>query len=170
LHVNLYERFRGWFAPKPTPIPPPVIVDTIPPASRLPRGLRNKNPGNIRGSAELWRGEIGRDADDFCVFATDELGLRALAKLLLTYQSKHNLRTVEKMIGRWAPPGDNNNTPAYVAAVCLQCGVGPRDVVFLAGDRMLLCNFVRAIVKHENGRQPYPPGVIESAVAMALST
>lgn len=162
--LSWLRRFRDFFAPKP----PPVVVDTVPPPSRLPRGLRNHNPGNIRGGAEKWRGEVGRDPDGFCIFATPELGLRALALLLLTYQRKHKLRTIEQMIGRWAPPNEND-TPSYVAAVALQCGIGPRDVVYLQGDRLMLCNFVRAIVKHENGRQPYPPAVIEAGVDMALT-
>ena len=50
---------------------------------KLPRGIRNNNPGNIRHGAN-WQGlnPKGRDIDSaFCVFTAPIYGIRALAKV-----------------------------------------------------------------------------------------
>ena len=65
---------------------------------KIPRGVRNNNPGNIDRTAVVWQGEdrspeaLKREAR-FCVFVTPQAGFRAVAKTLLTYQRKHGLRT-----------------------------------------------------------------------------
>src|SRR4051812_38910947 len=95
-------------------------------AKKLTRGIINANPGNIdRGKPPTaWLG-LATPAEmtpeqkaekRFAVFRSPEYGIRALAKLLQTYQSKHGLRTVRGIINRWAPPVENN-TGAYVNAV-----------------------------------------------------
>lgn len=134
---------------------------------KLPRGLRNRNPGNIRGSQFRWLGEVGRDKDGFVVFATDELGLRALARLLINYNLLHHLCTVDGIIGRWAPAVEND-TRAYVNAVAREMGVQPRDQLDMM-NRRTVADLTRAIVRHENGLQPYTPGVIATAVDLAFA-
>src|SRR3546814_3413666 len=74
-----------------------------------PRGVRNRNPGNIDRTGVPWIGEDrspeAREREHrFCVFKTPEHGFRALVRVLLTYQRKYRLRTVAGMIDRWAPP------------------------------------------------------------------
>ncbi len=44
------------------------------------------------------------------------------AVTLLSYQ-RQSIDTVSDIINRWAPPSDNNNTDAYIKAVCAQLGV-----------------------------------------------
>src|SRR5574337_876096 len=82
------------------------------------RGIRNNNPGNIRKSSEPWRGlAAAKDQKDpaFFTFETPEWGIRAMAVILRTYQTKYGLRTIRAIIGRWAPSAEND-TDAYVDA------------------------------------------------------
>src|SRR5882724_9398855 len=58
-----------------------------------PRGIRNNNPGNIRpGKDSDWDGLAPQkdDGEGYLVFATPLMGLRALARTLMTYQDHHN--------------------------------------------------------------------------------
>lgn len=128
-----------------------------------PRGIRNHNPGNIK-AGDPWVGAVGSDGR-FAIFDRPEHGIRALAKILLGYRTRHGLRTIREYIGRWAPPSENN-TPAYVAAVCATCNVGPDDDYPLTAES--LPPLVAAIIWHENGQQPYPPETIAAGVDMAL--
>ncbi len=88
-----------------------------------PRGLRNNNPLNIRRSPSKWLGEVdilsGRQDATFCQFSSLAYGYRAAAKLLQTYQTKYKLCALSQIIGRWAPPNENN-TRAYATRVAQQ--------------------------------------------------
>ena len=124
-----------------------------------PRGIRNHNPGNIRHSNDKWQGLAPADEQtdkDFVKFIDPTWGIRALAVLLITYQDKHGLRTVERIIQRWAPANENN-TVAYVAAVSARLHVGPSQAIDVYDYRTML-ELVRAIVRHENGPGPLPEG------------
>ena len=46
--------------------------------SELPRGLRNRNPGNIRRSAVRYKGETKSDDAAFKTFASTAWGYRAM--------------------------------------------------------------------------------------------
>lgn len=116
-----------------------------------PKGIRNNNPGNIRDSDDDWQGKVGVDDDGFVIFDTPDNGSRALSKVLDTYQSKHGLNTVSGIIGRWAPPTEND-TGAYVKRVSDALGVGPDDELDLSGDRKAA--LMREIIAHENGISP----------------
>lgn len=132
----------------------------------LPRGIRNKNPGNIRLSRDKWQGLAAKQLDkDFFQFISYEYGLRALARVLLTYQGKHGLDTVRKLIGRWAPPNEND-TGAYARAVAKAMGVKLDDPVNL-GDHATMLALVKAIVMHENGMQPFADDVLNKGLALA---
>lgn len=131
-----------------------------------PRGLRNNNPGNIRHGAVTWQGQTSDQPDkDFVKFTSPQFGIRALAKTLITYQATHKLRTVEQIIGRWAPPNENN-TQAYVDAVAKAVGVGPKWDVSV-DSTAIMGPLVKAIIAHENGRQPYSDEVILAGLKLA---
>ena len=118
-----------------------------------PRGIRNRNPGNIEYNGIQWDGLAAYTSDTrFCVFETMEYGVRALAKVLLTYQRKHGLSTVRQMIERWAPPSEND-TESYVWHVAGVVGVTPDEPMDLASEGFLF-RLARAIVDHENGFDP----------------
>jgi hypothetical protein len=107
------------------------------------------------------------DDAGFCIFDTPENGIRALAKVLRTYQMKHGLCEVETIIDRWAPP-EENNTKAYVSAVCKRLGVQPDDWISLMEEPQML-GMVTAIIQHENGSQPYGHDVLARGVRGALA-
>jgi len=133
-----------------------------------PRGIRNNNPGNIDRTAERWQGMAADQSSDkrFAVFSAPVWGLRALAKVLLSYQRKHGLRTPAAIIGRWAPPVEND-TGAYARQVAKALGVGVNDQIDLQRPETLQ-RILPAIVQHENGQQPYPSALIAKAVRLAL--
>lgn len=136
------------------------------------RGVRNFNPGNIdRG--QQWLGLASKDEmtpeqrreTRFAVFKAPEWGIRALAKLLQTYQSKHGLKTVRGIINRWAPPSEND-TGAYVAAVARAAGVGPDEPVSVT-ERSVATALVTAIIAHENAGYRYPDSVVAKGLELA---
>ncbi len=133
-----------------------------------PRGIRNNNPGNIDRTADRWQGMAEDQSGDprFVVFSAPVWGLRALAKVLLSYYRKRGLSTVESIIGRWAPHVEND-TSAYARAVARALNVAVRDELNIEHPDVLAL-LVSAIVQHENGQQPYPADLIDQAVRLAL--
>jgi hypothetical protein len=133
----------------------------------MPRGVRNRNPGNIDRNATKWQGMADDQTSDprFVVFKTPQYGIRAIARLMLTYQSQYGLTTIRGIVNRWAPPIENN-TSAYVAAVAAGVGVGPDDPVEVDSCEVML-PLVKAIILHENGANPYPDSVILEGLHMA---
>jgi hypothetical protein len=132
----------------------------------MTRGERNFNPGNIRRIADVvWDGENPDQSSDpdFVVFLAAEYGIRAIALILKSY-AKRGLNTVQGIINRWAPPSDDNNTAAYVAAVCVECGVDPTAPIDVGTN---MPNLVVGIIQHENGENIYTPEQIESGIELA---
>lgn len=135
-----------------------------------PRGVRNNNPGNIDRSSTVWQGEdrsaAARQREPrFCVFTSAEFGFRALAKVLLTYQKDHGLRTVRAVINRWAPPVEND-TNAYVREVAKAVGVEPDTRIDVMQFRTTFA-LAKAIARHENGGNFWPDATIAKGVEMA---
>lgn len=131
-----------------------------------PRGIRNNNPGNIRWG-QNWQGlkENGKEQDSsFCVFKSPEYGIRALAKLLQNYQRIHGLNTPRKIISRYAPPNENQ-TQAYIQSVATQLGIQPDSAVDLTHDGTLIV-FIKAIIRFENGIQPYSNETIMKGIEL----
>lgn len=131
-----------------------------------PRGVRNNNPGNLEASSSNpWIGQTGSDGR-FAKFETPEHGIRALGRNLISYQ-RQGIDTVGEIINRWAPPSDNNDTAAYIKAVCAQLGVTANQPLDASNPDTLqaLC---AAIIKHENGTQPYSPDQLSTGVSAAL--
>ena len=131
-----------------------------------PRGIRNNNPGNIRRSADPWQG-LAKDQNDdaFFQFSEAKWGIRALARVLISYQDKHGLRTVRAIISRWAPPVENK-TSSYIDHVARRLGVGADDPLDVH-DYRVLRGLVEAIVAHENGLQPYTDAQIDAGLVLA---
>jgi hypothetical protein len=140
---------------------------SLPAKSPLPRGIRNHNPGNLRRSKDPWQGlAVDQSADaEFFVFSAPRFGIRALARVLIQYYDRHNLFTVRGIISRWAPPVENN-TDAYVAAVARALKVTPDQAMDLH-DYARLKPLVVAIIRHENGVQPYSAAVIDDGLRLA---
>lgn len=117
---------------------------------KLPRGLRNCNPGNIRIGSSTWQGQVVPGADkEFCQFQTMAYGYRAMLMTLRNYRRKHGCSTVFDFIRRWAPPVEND-TAAYIRSVCRTLQV-PDSYIPDIDDRTVMCNLAAAISKVENG-------------------
>jgi len=119
------------------------------------RGIRNNNPGNIRWGDE-WKGlvpEAQRTDKSFCQFKAPEFGIRAMIIILRNYQSKYGLKTITGIIKRWAPPNEND-TQAYIRSVAQATGTDADKPIDLTDSRKLF-PLLQAIIKHENGAQPY---------------
>lgn len=132
----------------------------------LPRGIRNNNPGNIdRGSP--WQGLAKDQSGDprFAIFESPVWGIRALARVLITYQDKHGLRTIRGIVHRWAPPVENDSE-AYVQQVVRSTGFGAEQQLDLHSYEHME-PLVKAIIQHENGQQPYDKGTIDKGLELA---
>lgn len=133
----------------------------------MTRGIRNNNPGNIRWGDE-WQGLVPqkqRTDASFCQFTGPEYGIRAMIIILRNYQHKDGLNTVAEIINRWAPPSEND-TQAYVDNVTQATGVSPGQKID-TGDSRFMMALLQAIIRHENGEQPYGFEVFVKALDLA---
>jgi hypothetical protein len=133
----------------------------------LPRGVRNFNPGNIDRDGTQWDGLAADQSSDprFCVFTSAVYGIRALIKILISYQETDGLKTVRTMINRWAPPSENDST-AYVDFVAGRMLISP-DTVFDIMDWNLCAMMTEAIIAQENANYAYPTATITEAMQLA---
>ncbi len=138
--------------------------------TRLTRGERNNNPGNIRQNPHIqWKGLvthiIGVPSEAaFCQFIDSTFGIRAIGVTIHTYVTMDKIdSTVDAVISRWAPTADNNNTSAYIASVSYDCNVGSTDSLDFT-DVDTLKNLVKGIITHENGRCIYADAYILNAL------
>lgn len=129
----------------------------------MPRGVRLNNPGNIRKGRSNWKGMAAAQLDpSYVTFEGSKWGIRALAVLLKNYRASGR-KTVRQVIERWAPPTENN-TAAYIKHVCSILGVTADQELDWPDD---LSRLAGAIIKHENGFNPYTTTEINEAVALA---
>lgn len=120
---------------------------------KIPRGIRNCNPGNIRITKDKWQGLRTVQTDkEFFQFEEMKWGYRALIRTLQNYRKKHGCNTVADFIRRWAPSNEND-TSAYIMSVCKYLGI-PSVFVPDVNDRETMCALAVAISKHENGIDP----------------
>ena len=153
---------------------PPVPSDNITHAEKhLPehnwksRGLKNNNPGNIKVGGEKWDGVVGHDGA-FLKFKNMEYGLRAMAKLLTTYQSKYGLNTVEGIITKFAPKKDHNPTEKYIHEVSEYMGVARNQKIDLNNNNTML-DLLNAMVRMETGRD-LPDTLVKKGIELARGT
>ena len=116
--------------------------------SMLARGLRNCNPLNIRRVAGTkWKGQSALQTDaSFVCFNAMEWGIRAAFCILRTYARRYQCLSPADIVGRWAPP-HQNNTDAYIRNVCTWTGFGGRQHLTEADWPRL----VKAMARQESG-------------------
>jgi len=115
------------------------------------------NPGRIRSSKINWKGEVPCKPwhnSSFECFKSEMYGQRAALIILLNYQAVHKLYTIEKMIGRWAPPIENS-TEAYVRYVAQAMGKHPSDFVDVL-KRTEVTRMLLAMFRYETGLRRSP--------------
>lgn len=126
-----------------------------------PRGIRNNNPGNLnfvhQPGAVLEPGPNAR----FARFPTAEAGLEALRDQLCRYITRDGIDTVAGIISKWAPPTEND-TAAYIRGVAHSLGVEPATRLGQPTPR-LISGLMNAIIRFENGQNPYGSLVLQVA-------
>ena len=125
-----------------------------------PRGIRNRNPGNIRISPQPWQGKIKGPDTAFETFDTMDNGVRAIYKILIHYIKKDSLDTIWEIISKWAPPSENSVT-SYVNRVCKMTHMAATQPVQPTYE--LLRPIVHAICVVENGGEYIEPEVFARA-------
>lgn len=116
----------------------------------LPRGLRNRNPLNIR-IGNVWLGEEPNPTDpDFEQFVAMEYGVRAAFVLLRRYIRHYKRTTIRTIIKAWAPSNENN-VEAYVATVAKHSGIDPDDTLDYGNVEQMVALF-QGMCLVENGR------------------
>ena len=88
-----------------------------------------------------------------------------MAKILLNYQKKYGLKTIKQIILRWAPPNEND-TQSYIKSVSLAVSVDPEEEISL-NNKNIMMSLIKAIIKHENGEQPYSEEQILNGINLA---
>lgn len=146
----------SWGAPGAAPTPPGGSAPSATTDARLPLGLRQHNPGNLRS----W-GDSSR-ANGFAQFGTDEEGLSAMAGQLLRYNER-GLDTIRKIISTYAPPGEND-TGGYVNTISRKLGVNADSALNLK-DSSTLMSLMAAMIQQEQGRNPFGRAQLEGAVS-----
>jgi|GEM_PF-1766760 len=142
-------------------------------AKGVSRGVRNRNPLNIRyAAANHWQGKLdeGENTDEGCAFEQFEdavFGLRAAIRLMRTHH-RRGADTIRRLATVWAPPGENPHLDAYIRTVAKHAGIDADTVIDLRRDahlRPVLLGMIRA----ENGVQPYDDTTIATALALAAA-
>lgn len=119
-----------------------------------PRGLRNCNPLNLRRANALWQGLRKEQTDpEFLQFRDMEWGYRAAFVTLRTYCRKYGADTPRRIIARWAPETDGNDTEAYLQRIVVLSGLEP-DYPLDPEQRTDMVRLVAAMSRVENGVPP----------------
>lgn len=104
---------------------------------KIPRGIRNNNPTNIR-IGNTWLGEVQHpDETEFEQFCAMEYGIRAAFLILRRYIKRYKRNTVEKIISSWAPSNENN-TQAYIEKVCKETGLDPAEEIHFEDEETMI--------------------------------
>lgn len=132
-----------------------------------PRGMRNKNPLNIRWCAQNnWRGQTGKDEKGFAVFASNIYGFRAATILVKKYIARGQ-NTIQKIVSTWAPEADGNDVKAYVDYVSKKTSI-PADKPITIYERGKVCAILKAMAQFECGT-PYNKSIVELGYDLAIT-
>ena len=131
-----------------------VVANVTDAIAGAARGLRNKNPGNVRLTRPPteWVGWVGPAAQtdpEFVQMREMWQGVRMALVVFRNYQSRYGLRTIGELVARWAPPSEND-TASYVQHVAQRVGVAANVPIDLR-NRDTAFDFLRAVFRHENG-------------------
>jgi len=119
----------------------------------IPIGVTLHNPLNLRPSQPPWEGQTGEQnvgsAGVFCTFKDNTFGFRAAVRNLIAYADRAGINTVRGVIERWAPSSEND-TKAYVVAVCNRTGFEADKPINLHGYEDCY-NLLHAMTVQEQG-------------------
>ena len=126
---------------------------------RIPRGIRNNNPLNLR-VGNNWKGEVANPSDHaFEQFTEMKWGVRAAFIVLRNYIVRHKCNTIRKIIPRWAPANENN-TLAYIATVSQRANIQPDEPISFDNTCQMIA-LLLAMCYVENGQEISLDDVVE---------
>jgi hypothetical protein len=119
---------------------------------KLPRGVRNCNPFNLKelpADKTKWQGERATDDDPiFEEFQTIEHGLRAGLIVLRRYILVYNANTIRAILHRFAPASENQ-TDKYIEFISKRTGIEADEKITFHQDYIF--PLAEAICFYENG-------------------
>jgi len=143
--------------------------------AKVVRGIRNNNAGNLRITGDKWLGLKETQTDDeFFQFTEPVYGIRAMARVLLNYEQNHGLTTLRQIISRYAPASEND-TESYIKSISDSMSLDKNnkffdrnpDDYFLVSNNLI--DLIPAMIKHENGFNPYSNDLILEGISLATS-
>lgn len=124
-------------------------------------GIRNRNPGNIRGNkCSAWPGCIGKDKQGHLIFRKNIHGIRAIVINLKIYRDKHKIHTLQGVANRWVKAYPQVDKDRYAKILAYQVSrfsgrrISPRSRLNM-WDAGTLEAVTRAIVWCEVGKSDY---------------
>ncbi len=142
---------------KAPPIPQIIIrVPEVTPKDTV--GFENNNPCNVKKLFKgTWWGQIGVDNQGHVIFEHYSYSLRAAAKVLEKYQSRHKCKTLRKLFVRYIYAYGNEQrlreAYAYAKFMARRLHIGV-DQEF--DVKQYMPELLKGIIMYENGKQPYP--------------
>ncbi len=132
-----------------------LLIFGVPVALNSPRGIRNKNPGNLRPlPRDKWLGELSPDlakGGPFSRFEYPWQGWRAMGIDVFGDILNDGLNTIARLVHEYAPGSDSNNETEYIAVLSKALGITPTTPINVKKQGAAL---LRAITKHEQGIDP----------------
>jgi len=127
--------------------PSPADVEHT--GNRLPRGIRNNNPGNLN-----YAGQAGASREDgpngrFAVFRTMQDGIAALYRQMQLYMAR-GTDTLSEIVMKYAPSSDGNNVNAYISDLARKLGISA-DQKLDGSNIQQMITLIDGIISHENG-------------------
>lgn len=121
---------------------------------KVPRGLRNHNPLNIKlNKNNRWVGLSAVQLDKvFVQFRSPEYGWRAAFIIMWNYYWKYGWRTIREVVTHWAPKTEND-TECYIDMVCRHTMIpAQQDLGSMAQNPGKWQRVALAMAYIENGR------------------
>ena len=116
--------------------------------TKQPLGLRYCNPGNVKvlSNGKKYVGQVAVGKSNFVIFSDKVFGIRAIGLVLLSYQYKHKIDTVEKIIYRYS----KTDREKYISFICKKLGVKPNEKISIKNN---LPKLLECIVTFEIGHK-----------------
>lgn len=137
------------------------------------RSIRNNNPGNIDRTSTQWEGMAEEQTDSrFVTFESPEMGVRAMARTLNTYNTRYELDDIAGMVSRWAPPNEND-TQAYIRFVSEKTGIPSNRKITLQDNPEEMKKVISAMIEMEGGQEAskyFNSQIVGRGVDLALSS
>jgi len=156
---QLQKDVQAMFAQPPSSVVPPLSFNQ--PGNNNARGIRNNNPGNLRSAPNA----VGNDGS-FPIFSNPNDGLAAMSRQLQLYGSRGK-DTPYGIIHTYAPSTENDSQ-AYINAVTKDTGFGAHEKLDLS-DPATLKRLMTAMIRHENGSQPYSESDIDNGIITSMT-